>query len=155
MVVKTKLFGEIDITDDKIITFEQGMIGFGELKKFAILYDLENENKNAIRWLQSLDEPTLAFPVIDPYIVKEDYNPEVNDNSINALGKFDPEAFSVLVTISVPKDVKKMSCNLRAPIVINAETRKGAQIISETAEYPVKFQVYEILKSKKESKGAC
>lgn len=149
MVVNTKLFGAIDLAEDKILTFEQGMIGFESLKKFAILYDLENEKKHSVSWLQSLDEPQLAFPVIDPFLIKQDYNPEINDNYLEPLGKIKEEQLSVLVTLTVPKDMTQMSCNLRAPIVINTETKRGAQIISETLEYPVKYYIYDIIKAKK------
>ena len=152
MIVNTKLFGTIDLAEDKILTFEQGMIGFESLKKFAILYDLENEKKHKVCWLQSLDEPQLAFPVIDPFLVKQDYNPEINDSNLATLGKIAEEKLSVLVTLTVPKDITKMACNLRAPIIINTETRKGAQIVSETLEYPVKYFIYDIVQAKKQEK---
>lgn len=151
MVVKTKLFGEIDLADDKVLTFEQGLIGFESLKKFGILYDLESGNKR-VSWLQSLDEPMLAFPIIDPFLVKEDYNPQISDASLALLGEVIEENLSVLVTLTVPKEVEKMSCNLRAPLIINTETRKGAQIITENQEYPIKFFIYDIMKAKKETK---
>lgn len=155
MVVNTKLFGTIDLSEDKILTFDQGMIGFESLKKFAILYDLENEKKHSVSWLQSLDEPQLAFPVIDPFFIKQDYNPEINDSDLVSLGEIKEEQLSVLVTLTVPKDMTQMACNLRAPIVINTETRKGAQIISETVEYPVKYYIYDIIKAKKQEKEEC
>ncbi len=153
MVINTKLFGTIDLSEDKILTFDQGLIGFESLKLFAILYDLEKDSKRSVCWLQSLDEPELAFPVIDPFLVKQNYNPEINDNSVSSLGEVIEDDLSVLVTLAVPKDTTKMSCNLRAPIIINTETRKGAQVITETAEYPVKYYIYDILKAKKQERG--
>jgi len=154
MIVKTKLFGEIDLADDKILTFEQGLIGFESLKKFAILYDVESNSKK-VSWLQSLEEPMLAFPIIDPYLVREDYNPMINDESLALLGEVIEENLSVLVTLAVPKEVKNMSCNLRAPLIINTETRKGAQLITDNTEYPVKYYIYDIMKAKKEAKEEC
>jgi flagellar assembly factor FliW len=61
------------------------------------------------------------------------------------------EDILVLVTLTVPKELEKMSINLQAPIVINARTRKAAQVIVDTEQYPVKFFIYDILqKMKKE-----
>ena len=67
MLVKTKFFGEVDLPEEKIITFERGLIGLADYKKFTILYDCEKENSN-ISWLQSVEEPTLALPVVKPWI---------------------------------------------------------------------------------------
>ena len=69
MKISTKIFGDIEIADDKIITFENGIIGFPDLKKFALLHDEEKGSNAGIRFLQSLEEPGFAMPVMDPLIV--------------------------------------------------------------------------------------
>ena len=80
MKADSRIFGKIEIEDDKIITLEKGMIGFPDLNHFALIYDEEKEKKyNSIMWLQSMDDPDIAFPVMMPHIVKEDYNPNVSD----------------------------------------------------------------------------
>ena len=79
MKANTRFFGEIEIEDDKIITIEKGMIGFPELKKFALIFNEEKGKEAKIMWLQSMEEEALAFPVMRPELVKEDYNPTVND----------------------------------------------------------------------------
>ena len=153
MVITTKVFGEIEIDDAKIITFSGGIIGFPDLKKFTLLYD--SEKTGGIKWLQSLDEPAFAMPVMDPLAVKETYNPVVEDELLKPLGELDPEEILVLVTVTVPKDLTKMSVNLQAPIVLNAENKTGCQIIieNEGGEFPVKFMIYDILQNKKERAG--
>lgn len=153
MVITTKVFGEIEIDDAKIITFDGGIIGFPDLKKFTLLYD--SERSGGIKWLQSLDEPAFAMPVMDPLAVKETYNPVVEDELLKPLGELNPEEILVLVTVTVPKDLTKMSVNLQAPVVLNAENKKGCQIIveNEGGEFPVKFMVYDILQKKKERAG--
>lgn len=149
MHVNTRIFGEIDIEEEKIITFEKGIIGFPDMKKFTLLHD-EEEGKNAgIRYLQSLDEPAFAMPVMDPLVVAPDYNPEVEDELLKPLGDFAPDSLFVLVTVTVPKEIEKMSINLQAPIIINADERKAAQIIVEGSEYKIKFPIYDILQEKK------
>lgn len=149
MKVNTKIFGEIDIEDEKIITFPGGIIGFPELTDFTLIYDEEKGINTGIRWMQSMQEPGFAMPVIDPICVVEDYNPEVEDELLKPIGKLNPEEMLVLVTITVPKDVKKMSVNLKGPIVINAETRKACQVIVDGDNYAVKYPIYALLQARK------
>lgn len=149
MKIKTKFFGEIEISDDKIITFEKGIIGFPELKHFALLHDEERGVEAGIRFLQSIEEPGFAMTVMNPLAVKPDYDPEVEDSLLADVGRITAENLLVLVTVSIPGDLKKMSVNLQGPIIINAEEHKGCQIIVENSAYPVKFPVYEILQAGK------
>ena len=149
MKITTRVFGEIEIDDNKIIHFPSGIIGFPEMTDFAIIYD-EEKGKNApIRWLQSLQESEFAMPVMDPLLVARDYNPEVEEDHLLPLGEMSAEDILVLVTVTVPKDLAKMSVNLQAPIVINAATKKAMQIIVNTEQYPVKYYIYDILQAMK------
>ena len=148
MNVTTKNFGEISIADDKIIHFPAGIIGFPDLTDFALIHD-EEKGIGGIHWLQSMQEPAFAMPVMDPLTVAPDFNPQVDDEILKPIGELVPEEILVLVTVTVPSDLTKMTVNLRGPIVINASTRRACQVIIEGEEYPVKFPIYEILKAKK------
>lgn len=148
MQITTKVFGEITIDDDKIIHFPKGIIGFPDLTEFTLIHD-EEKGTDSIHWLQSLQEPAFAMPVMDPLLVCPDYNPEADDELFNVLGEIVPEELLVLVTVTVPKDLTKMSVNLKGPIVINASEKKALQIIVEGDEYKVKFPIYDILNKKK------
>ena len=153
MKAVTRVFGTIDIADDKIITMEKGMIGFPELTHFALIFDEEKKDKAfKIMWLQSMDDGNIAFPVIDPMHFIEDYNPSVNEEIIAPLGNIHSENTYLLVTVTVPKNVEDFSVNLKAPIVINTDCNKGAQIITED-DYPVKYKIYDLLKASKEKAG--
>ena len=149
MRVNTRLFGEIEIADEKIITFPNGIIGFPDMTKFTMIYDEEKGTNAGIRWLQSMDEPTFAMPVMDPLVVKEDYNPEVDDEILKNIGTLTPDNILVLVTVTVPSDLTKMSVNLQGPIIINVDERKACQFIVDTADCPVKYPVYDILQARK------
>jgi flagellar assembly factor FliW len=153
MKAKTRLFGEIDIADDKIITLEKGMIGFPKLTHFSLIVDEEKKKKKInIMWLQSMDDPDIAFPVIDPHNVKDDYRPTVNEEMLAPLGEMHEDNTYILVTVTVPRKVEDFSVNLKAPVVVNMDTLKGVQIIVED-DYPVKYKVYEILKKQNEKAG--
>ena len=86
---------------------------------------------------------------MDPLAVVPEYNPEVEDELLKPLGEVDPNNMLVMVTVTVPSDLTKMSVNLQGPLIINADTRKGCQVIVDGEQYKVKFPVYEILQAKK------
>ena len=138
MKINTKFFGEVEIADDKIITFDKGIIGFPELKHFTMLHDEEKGSNVGIRYLQSLEEPGFAMPVMDPLLVNPQYDPEVDDELLTSVGNLTPENILVMVTVTVPADLTKMTVNLQGPFVINVEERKACQIILEGDKYPVK-----------------
>ena len=145
MRINTRVFGEVDIEEEKIIHFPNGIIGFAELTEFALIHDSEKEGVAAVRWLQSMQEPAFAMPVMDPLAVKTDYNPEVEDELLKPLGDWNSDDILVLVTMSVPSDITKMTVNLQAPIIVNAEAKKACQIIVDPEQYPIRFPIYEIL----------
>lgn len=153
MKANTRIFGEIEIEDEKIITLEKGMIGFPDLNHFALIFDEEKEQKDtSIMWLQSMDEPDIAFPVMMPHAVKEDYHPNVSEEILAPLGSLNEDNTYMLVTVTVPKRIEDFSVNLKAPIVINMDNHKGVQLIVED-DYPVKYRVYDMIKSRKEKAG--
>lgn len=153
MIVQTKYFGEIDLSEDKVITFENGIMGFESLKRFTLLYDSEKEKKPNISWLQSLDEQNIALPVINPFLVMEDYNPIVEDEILRPLGEITNENVAILLVATIPSDVKQMTANLKAPIIVNVDTNKGCQIIVENADYPIRYNVYDVIQKSDEQKG--
>ena len=82
----------------------------------------------------------------------EDYNPIVNDELLSKLGEFKDEELVVLVTLKVPENLKDMSVNLKAPIIINSNNKEGAQVIVENEDYSVRYPIYDIL-NKKDKEG--
>ncbi len=148
MVIKTRCFGEVNIGDEKIITFDNGLFGFEDYKKFTILYNSETETEKRISWLQSVEEPALAFPMISPLVVDETYNPSVQDEVLASLEELTEENIAMFLIITVPSDITKMSANLKAPIIINSDNRKGVQVVADNQEYVVKYGIYDIFKNK-------
>ena len=153
MRVQTKFFGEVELDDNKVIEFPNGIIGFEDFKKFAILYDIEDDRDTKISWLQSLEEPVLALPVVDPLAIVPDYAPMIEDELLKPLGNPAVEDLLFLLVMTVPADMTKVTANMKAPIIINAEKKKGVQLIVENADYAVKFNVYESVQKMKEKAG--
>lgn len=153
MIAKTKFFGEVELDDNKVLEFPNGIIGFEEYKHYAILYDIEREDETRISWLQCLDEPLLALPVVDPSAVTPEYAPMIEDELLKPLKDPADEDLIFLLILTVPSDMKKVTANMKAPIIINSKERKGVQLVVENADYPVKFNVYESVQKMKEKAG--
>ena len=134
MKVQTKWFGEIEVSEDKIITFDKGIIA-------------EKEENISIIWLQAIDEPTLALPVMKPEFVYETYDPVVEDELLKSLGDdIQDDNIRVYCALTVPQDITKMTINLKAPIIVDFDTMKGIQLIADNSEYQVRYPIYDILK---------
>lgn len=149
MVAQTRLFGEVTIDDDKVLDFPNGIIGIEDKHKFAIIYDVEKGEDTAVRWLQSMEDPYLALPVIEPFAILEEYNPIIEDALLEPIDNPKDEDIIVLLTLIISSDVTKVTANMKAPIVINSATCKGGQIIVENPEYESKFNVYDTIQKKK------
>lgn len=149
MLIQTKCFGEVDIADEKILNFQNGILGFEELKRYTLIYDIKNNGeKSKIAWLQCIDEPELALPVMNPFDVVDDYDPMLNESLLDKLGDINAENAVILLVVNVPSDIHAATANLKAPIVINSDSCLGAQIIAENTEYVIKYPIF-----KKNEKG--
>lgn len=148
--VNTNAFGKIAIEDNKIIRFEHGILGFPDLKDFTLIFNIEKGVESSIKWLQSLDEPNFAMPVMDPNLVMEEYMPVFDRELLKPLGEnIVPENLMMLVTVTVPKEITQTTVNLRAPIIVNVEERKAVQLISDDDTYSIKYAIYDKIKAKK------
>ncbi len=154
MQINTKWFGTVEIDDAKVITFEKGLIGFEDCSRFAIVYETEDKKEKPIMWLQSLDEQALALPIIKPEYIVDEYAPDVEDELVYKLGEnVKSDDLMIFVTMTVPSDLTKMTCNLKAPIIINTATMKAVQAVAANEDYVVRFPVYNLLKERKEKAG--
>lgn len=143
MKIDTKYFGEIEISDEKIIHFENGIMGFEGYKDFTLLYDSEAEQRPFFSWLQSVTEKGLAFPVVNPLNIIKDYNPVVEDALLESLGELRDEDIVLLVLATIPKNVKEASVNMKAPVIVNAANGKAIQVILEKGDYKIKHKIIE------------
>ena len=154
MLVKTRFFGEVDIEDEKILTFDNGIMGFEDMKRWTLIYDIEKGSEGPISWFQSLDMAELALPVINPYTVTAVYEKVVEDELLKPLGEFKDEELVTFLTITIPsEDPSKTTANFRAPILINPVNRKGIQVIVNNEDYPIKFSIYESVQKMKAEKN--
>ena len=144
MIINTKFFGDINIDEDKIILFEDGILGFPDYKKY--LFMESGEDGSPFFWLQSIEDVGIVFPIIDVTKCIPDDSPVADSAEIDSLGNADDD-LAIYNIIIIPKhDAKDMTVNLKAPVVINLNTMKAKQIISSNEEYPIKYYLYKELK---------
>lgn len=152
MNVETDRFGTFDIKDNKVIEFPWGLPGFEDLKKYIIL---EVSDTKPIYWLQSTENKFIALPVIVSFELLSDYNIYIKENELEGLYVESKNDLLILNVMVIPQDVKDMTINLAAPIVINVKHGIGKQIIIDAKELPIRYPGYEVvMKGRKEGKDA-
>ena len=137
--IETSRFGEIEIEKKRIITFPEGLIGFPDEKEYAIL---EHKPGSPFYWLQSTEQPELAFVMTNPFLLKQDYLQDLlPDEAIHFETKNGADiVVFVLITIP-PGDINNMTANLLGPLIIDSETRQGKQVILANSGYEARFPV--------------
>jgi flagellar assembly factor FliW len=146
MKIKTKPYGEIEVSEKQKIHFPDGLFGFEETRDFYLL----DSKEGPFYWLQAADHPELAFILIDPRIFKGDYQLSVRQEDYSCIGARDEKEVIDFAIVTVPEDVQKISANLMGPIIINRKSRKARQAISENDDYSVKHYIMDEMKAKKE-----
>lgn len=124
MDVRTTRFGTVQIADDRVITFPKGLLGFSEHKRYCLLEPAED---SAFFWLQSVDDPTLAFVVTDPSLFVPEYSVPIRSEQMGELGLSKLEDAQVFVIVN--KVDQALTGNLQGPLVINTLTRRGEQFV--------------------------
>ncbi|HOE91037.1 MAG TPA: flagellar assembly protein FliW [Candidatus Cloacimonadota bacterium] len=134
----TTRFGEIEISDETIITFANGILGFPELTNYALI---NTDDNSPLKWLQSLDDPTLAFVVTNPNLFKPDYMIDAYRKDLADINIQSEEDALILVIVTVPKDPIKMTANLKGPLLINTKNRLAKQLVIDNNEYNIKHRL--------------
>ncbi len=136
MKINTRDFGEVEITKDDIIKFDEKIYGFEEYTDFIMIYD--DEFNGEYVWLQSAEEPELCFIMANPVLLP-DYKPDFSSAAHRALGAGELEYWVMMV---VNEDIKKSTVNLKSPVIINLDNKKAMQLILEDS-YPVRHHLFQ------------
>ena len=144
MKVNTSRFGVVDVAENDIMVFSDGLLGFEGLKQFFIV---DPADETLILWLQSAESVDVAFPILEPKLFKADYKVRLSANELRSLkidgsNKKDTLVYCIL---TIPGDVSAMTSNLKAPIVINTASCLARQVVLQENEYSVKYPMYKEL----------
>ena len=140
MKISTTRFGDIDIDKSRVIRMKDGMLGFEHLKRYKLFIQ---DEKIPFWWLQSVEDGSIAFVVINSLGVKPDYEPVISDAEVNLLKIESPEDTVLLSVVTIRSDPLKVTANLKAPIVINTKKMLAKQVVLVDSDYPVQYPVTE------------
>jgi flagellar assembly factor FliW len=138
MEILTRDYGTVEINESSIIRFENGIIGFEDYHNYVLLDCAGEGEQSPFRCLQSTDDSDLAFILLDPFIVRPDYEVEIDNESAVSLSVEENADAAIFAIAVVPEDIKLMSINLKAPVIINARVNRGIQYIIDNSEYGVR-----------------
>lgn len=138
MIIETKYLGEIEISDDKIVHFESGIPGFEDEKKFILLDIADNI---IFQILQSVETKELAFFVVNPYILFEDYSIKLNENIIESLDIKEENDVAVLTVMTIKEPFSNSTVNLKAPLIINLKNKRAKQYILNDDTYSMRVTI--------------
>lgn len=136
MIIKTR-YGDWEIDEEKIIFMEAPILGFERIREYALLPG--GEGLPVFR-LQAVEEPGVTFFVVEPTVFCPDYNPDLS-KVYREMDSKDSEEMIILSIMTIREDPFCVSLNLRAPVVINARTKKGRQVVLEDDSFPVRYPI--------------
>lgn len=139
MIVNTTRFGPIEISQEDVLTFSEGLLGFNDLEKFVLLDD---PNDEIFAWLQSCDEPSLAFPVLEPELFEENYKLEMTKADLETLKAKDAAELRSFCIITIPEDPARMTANLKAPVVVNISRRLARQCVLQNNKLEIREPIF-------------
>jgi len=138
MVVKTKFFGELEISEKDIIIFDEGLPGFQDMHRYAVINDGDNPY---ISYLQSLEKANICFIMIPPVFALQDYDIEISGSTVEKLSIEKPEDVKLYAILSIPGNFKDATANLKAPIVVNVNNNKAVQEILDDERYSIRHRI--------------
>jgi flagellar assembly factor FliW len=141
--ISTTRFNELEVDKKDIIEFTEGLLGFENLKKFFIV---DPGDQTLILWLQSIDDASVAFPIIEPKIFQPNFSVKLLPLELNSLNLENLSNASVYTILTIPQNVTEMSANLKAPIIINNKSKTARQIVLQDSKLEVRFKMYLDLK---------
>ena len=144
MELLTKARGKIEISEDRILTVPEGLYGFENYTKYALV-DSEYE---PFLWLQSCEDPNLAFLIVDPFLISSDYETDIDDEKKKKINIFKPEDIIVMTIVTVPHDGSVITANFQGPLVINKNTRECMQVILNDNRWSTKVDILAMLSQK-------
>ncbi len=139
MIITTTRFGKVQIAQEDVINFPEGILGFNDLRRFVLLDD---PNDEIFAWLQSCEIPDIAFPVLEPEIFASEYSPmltKTDNESLRLEAGQRPRAFAI---ITIPDDPTQMTANLKAPILINVKVRIARQCVLQDNNLQIREPIF-------------
>ncbi len=136
MIVQSLRLGDIEVSEDKLITMERPVLGFEKYKKYCLI---EIEELKPFLWFQSIDEPAISFLVVNPRMFMTNYKIEINSKEIAELKIDDINAVETYVVVTLAETPEEITANMQGPILINTENNRGKQLVLVNTDFDVKY----------------
>jgi flagellar assembly factor FliW len=139
MIISTSRFGQVELKQEDVLTFPEGLLGFADLRKFVLLDDPSDE---IFAWLQSCESAQIAFPVLEPELFAPTYKANLTKGDMESikLASADKARFFSIVTI--PDDPTQMTANLKAPVVINVAEKIARQCVLQDNNLAIREPIF-------------
>ncbi len=145
MIIKTTRFGLVELKSEDILTFNEGLLGFQDLRQFVLLDD---PNDDIFAWLQSCELSSVAFPVLEPELFGHKYIADLSRTDSDCLKMKPGQSPAYLSIITIPDDPTQMTANLKAPIVINLEQKIARQCVLQDNHLAIREPIFTKLQSR-------
>ena len=145
MNIKTSRFGEVDIADDAVIAMPEGMLGFSEITRYVLI---QHRDGSPFLWYQAIDEPNLAFVVVDAFTFFPDYEVVMSSEDVQVLDCSTPGDLAVFLVVVIPDNPKEMTANLRGPLVINVGNKVARQVVLTDEKYSPHHSIMEEMRKR-------
>lgn len=139
MIISTSRFGQVELKQEDVLTFPEGLLGFADLRKFALLDDPSDE---IFAWLQSCEAPQIAFPVLEPELFSAQYKVTLTKGDLEALKMTSSEKARYFSIVTIPDDPTLMTANLKAPVVVNIEGRTARQCVLQDNNLAIREPIF-------------
>lgn len=130
MIVQTSRFGQVEVDESRLITFDEGILGFPEQRDYALI---QTGRDSGFYWLQSVEARDLAFVVCDPRLFVADFQAPVKVDELQSIELTDPQRAQVFIIVNKVNDL--LTGNFQGPIVVNVVNRKGRQLVLSDKRY--------------------
>ena len=147
MLVETRAMGMVEIPETQVVTIPAGLLGFEEYTDFALV----ESSFEPFLWLQSLQEKSLAFLLIDPFLISDDYEAQIDDDELAKIGISDPSEVAVFTIVTVPPGGGAVTANFQGPLIFNKKNRQCMQVVLDGSKYTTKHDILGALKRKEAS----
>ncbi len=139
MIIQTSRFGQLEVNQDRFITFGEGILGFPDHHEYALIQTGEG---SGFYWLQSVSAPDLAFVVCDPRLFVADYQVPVKLADLGTIEMTDADNAQVFVIVNKVGDL--LTGNFQGPLVVNVLNRRAKQLVLSDKRYSTRHPLMRI-----------
>jgi len=136
--LNSRMFGVISCSYESLMIFPQGLIGFENNTRFIVI---DKPEYQPFKWLHSVDDPFLIFPIIEPQLFIPDYKVNLEGNGLLSIGLSSIEQAQIFTIVTIGDDITDVTANLRGPVIVNKVNRLGRQFILSDSSYSLRHRI--------------